>query len=293
MPEAEPGRSKRLGGAHRALQQPRPGVQVPRSRDDERQSVRDRGRPGVGVAGGPIGRGGMVVGLRAVREGVHRRPDRLAHRQVERQLGVVDRGARHRVRVGATALASRREQDPEVGRPLRTRVRRGHGDDRRELLGSIFGEGRHDRLARVDGAPATERDEPVRRHDAERGGRAGDGLDGDVRTHAVERADHRQRSDRGGATRRRDEQRATDADLGAHVRERRERPRAEPDDRCHGASLARAKATNASATREGERPAARAREISRRTSIPSTATSARRPAASSCSTDAREMKVMP
>ena len=61
----------------------------------------------------------------------------------------------------------------------------------------------------------------------------------------------------------------------------------------HPASSARANSTNASAARVGVRPEARASEISRRASSPSTLAAVSEPPASSGSTAEREMKVTP
>jgi len=173
---------------------------------------------------------GVVEGLRAVREGVHRRAHRRGERQPDAQLGVVDRCDGARALVSAAALPARSEEHPEVRRPLGSCVRRRDGDDVRERVDPACGQLGDDRLARVHCAPTAEPDEPVGTCLARTVGRGTHRLDGHVRKDAVERPDdgkarHRPRTPAG-----RDEQRRRDPRFAADVVQLRDRACAEADD---------------------------------------------------------------
>jgi hypothetical protein len=154
VPERKAGARQRGTSTTGALQQPRPRLQIPAVVEHARQPVRDQAcaceRVLVGVRMMPLD----VERLRAVPERVHRRPAGGAMRQVERQPRLVDDA----VEPGAATTATRpplRVADAEVRRPLRTRVRRRHRDERepgrgRRGLGSV------DRAAAADGDDAVD-----------------------------------------------------------------------------------------------------------------------------------------
>ena len=127
--------------------------------------------------------------------------------QVERQLDLVDDALG--ARAPTAGLHARLcVADAVELRPLRAGVRRRDRDERHVAL-------RRHRLARVDRAAATERDEPV--GILGRGDRRADARGLGVRAHAVEPARHRQLDVR--PARARDQQRAAHGELAQQLRE--------------------------------------------------------------------------
>src|SRR5947208_5234807 len=166
-----------------------------------------------------------------------------------------------------------RVADAEVGRPLRARVRRRDGDERK------LGFGR-DRLAQIDRAAAADCNDPVARLLR----RVGDPFRGHLGP-----ACPRPNSELGLVPAvARDEERLGDAQLREHHGQLADAP---ADD--HAGTRSRANETNARAARVSLRPLERARKISRTGASPRTRAVAMRPASRSASIASREMKAMP
>ena len=213
-----------------------------------------------------------VQRLRAVRERVHRRPDRLRTSEPHGQPDVVDDPGRLST-AAAAARTALRISDSEVRRPFRARVRRRQRDQRPSGR-------RRDRLAEVDRAAAADRDDAVA---AERRRL----LDARRRHLAPAPAELERQLDLVPA-RARDQHRSADTDLLADLGDERRGPPAD-DHR----SLVLANSTNAWAERVSARPPERTSKISRAGSSPSTRATATVPAATSSAIAAREMNVTP
>ena len=264
--------AERHPGMHRALEQTRPLVEIARLLDDAWKVGRDQPRPRqrmqvrLGVVSLDVQR------LRAMRERVHRRPHGLGAGEVEREERLVDDAGE----VCAGAPAGHPPvgvPDAEERRPLRAGVGGRDRDDRHRRL-------RGDRLGKVDGAAASERDRRV--------ARPGGGVGDTARRHLRPPRRRLERQVLLPPALARDEERPLHAELLQDPRQRRDAP---ADD--HDGRRVRAKSTNACAARVSARPLERTRKISRTGSRPRTRADAIVPAARSASRAVREMNVTP